>query len=62
VYRRWSPYQLEGEVTAKVQIPANQISRVEWWDGAQHKFQPIDTYINPDFVDPTPITKLREFF
>ena len=29
-YQRWSPYQLEGEITAKINIPANQIERVEW--------------------------------
>lgn len=39
IYRRWSPYQLEGEVTAKVHIPANQIRKVEWWDGNYSKRQ-----------------------
>lgn len=61
-YRRWSPYQLEGEITAKVQVPANQISRVEWWDGSRHKDQPTDLYTNPRFVSPDPILNLRELF
>jgi hypothetical protein len=62
VYRRWSPYQLEGEITAKVHIPSNQIQRVEWWDpnyscgAAQH------VYVNPDFEAPDPISNVRELF
>jgi hypothetical protein len=62
VYHRWSPFQLEGEITAKVQIPANQIRRVEWWDGAERTDEAVDTFINPRFVDPAPITNLRDLF
>ena len=62
VYHRWSPYQLEGEITAKVEIPANQIHRVEWWDASQSKNRAADTLPNPRFVDPGPITNLREMF
>jgi hypothetical protein len=62
VYRRWSPYQLEGEITAKIQIPANQISHVEWWDGAQRRDQPVRTFVNPAFVDPAPVINLRDLF
>jgi hypothetical protein len=62
VYHRWSPYQLEGEVTAKLQIPANQISRVEWWDGRIRTDQAVDTFPNPKFVDPASIANLRDLF
>ena len=62
VYHRWSPYQLEGEVTAKVHIPANQIQRVEWWDGAQDRDAPVDTKLNSQFVDPTSLINLRDLF
>lgn len=62
VYHRWSPYQLEGEIAAKIQIPANQIVRVEWWDGSQRKDRPIDTFFNTNFVDPKPITNIRDLF
>lgn len=62
VYRRWSPYQLEGEITAKVHIPANQIERVEWWDPALSLLSAQDTYDNPDFESPEPITNLRDLF
>ncbi len=62
VYHRWSRYQLEGEITAKVHIPANQIKKVEWWDGSQSMTDPQDTFFNPSFVDPSVVTNVREFF
>lgn len=40
----------------------NQISRVEWWDGSSRKDRPVDTFINPSYVDPAPVTNLRDFF
>jgi hypothetical protein len=45
-----------------VQIPANQINRVEWWDGSLDKSGPIDTLVNPSYIDPAPVTNLRELF
>jgi hypothetical protein len=62
VYHRWSPYQLEGEITAKVQVPANQIDRIEWWDPDNDTAAPTDVYDNPDYTSPARITNLREFF
>lgn len=61
VYREYLPFQPEGEITAKVNVPANQIERVEWWDPTaatplQHDWP------NPRFVPPTPLTTLRDFF
>lgn len=35
VYTAYLPYQLEGEITAKVHIPAHCISRCEKYDGVQ---------------------------
>lgn len=61
VYRDYLPYQLEGEVTAKVHIPANQIQKVEWWDNF-NDMDPVDTFMNPLFVEPTPLTTLRDLF
>ena len=61
VYRRWSPYQLEGEITAKVHIPANQIQRIEWWEPTD-LITPADTWTNPDFTPPDPILNMRELF
>ena len=62
IYRRWSPYQLEGEITAKVHIPSNQIERVEWWNGSRDKMAPIWTARNPDFVDPSRLSNIRNLF
>lgn len=62
VYHRWSRYQLEGEIAAKVHIPANQISKVEWWDGSHSKNNPQHTFTNHSFVDPSVVTNVREFF
>jgi hypothetical protein len=64
VYRRWSRFQLEGEVTAKVFLPANQIQEVQWWDQdpASGTSQLVDTYINPAFVSPDPIMNVRQLF
>lgn len=61
-YQRWSPYQLEGEITAKVNIPANQIFLAEWWDGSQHYDRCVESYLNPDFVSATPITNIKGYF
>lgn len=62
VYRRWSPYQLEGEITAKVHIPANQIQRIEWWDPNLSHSAPEDVHPNPGFEAPDPISNVRELF
>ena len=62
IYRRWSPYQLEGEVTAKIHIPANQIERVEWWDGRYSKAQPRHSWANRDYISPSPLSNLRDLF
>lgn len=61
VYRRWSPYQLEGEITAKVHIPANQIQAIEWWE-PRNLSTPGDAWTNPNFTPPDPILNVRELF
>ena len=62
IYRRWSPYQLEGEVTAKVHIPANQIKKIEWWDGDYSKRQRQYVWRNPKYISPDPLSNIRELF
>jgi hypothetical protein len=61
VYRDYLPFQPEGEITAKVSLPSNQIQRVEWWDSFAAA-GPVHTFVNPSFVEPTPLTTLRELF
>ena len=62
IYRRWSPYQLEGEITAKIGIPANQIERVEWWDSGHSQTTAKHSWINPDYVEPDPLSNIRDLF
>jgi hypothetical protein len=69
-YRSWSAYQLEGELTAKIQVHANHIQRVEWWQpGGNGQIQlqssPPDwnpSYLNPYFDPPSNVSNIRELF
>jgi hypothetical protein len=61
-YQEWSKWQLEGEVTAKVHIPANQIERVEWWNGEHSRdFPELDCW-NYHFIRPAPLANIRLWF
>lgn len=59
-YRSWSPFHDEGEITAKVHIPAQQVMRVEWWDGSKSDAAPVLTWDNPDYRPPIPLLNERE--
>jgi hypothetical protein len=69
-YRSWSAYQLEGELTAKIHVPANQIQRVEWWKPSGHgellqQTSPPDwnpAYVNPRYNPPSDVSNIRELF
>jgi hypothetical protein len=60
IYRSWSPFHDEGEITAKVHIPAQQVTRVEWWDGSKSYTDPELTWDNPDYRPPIPLLNERE--
>lgn len=63
VYRSWSPYQLEGEVTAKVHIPSLQIQRVECWEPvARGRLRQRWVHPNPAFESPDLISNIRRAF
>ena len=62
IYQRWSPYQLEGEITAKIHIPANQIEKAEWWDANYSTSKAKYVWPNPDFIEATPLSNIRELF
>lgn len=57
-YRRYSPYQLQGEITAKVQIPDNQVEKCEKWGLNPHR--PLWVQQNPRFTPPEQLTNVRE--
>ena len=61
-YRRYSPFQTEGEVTAKVVVPDNQIMNCEkWsWDRPQGHLSMDWTYSNPRFTQPEQLSNVRE--
>lgn len=61
-YRRYSAFQTEGEMVAKVWIPDNQIRDCEkWvWDRQGQFFQKAWTYPNKRFTAPEQLTNIRE--
>ena len=62
IYWRWSPYQPEGEVTAKVHIPANQIEKLEWWIPTLSGGRVEETIRNPDYAAAELLSDVRELF
>lgn len=61
-YRRYSNFQTEGEVIAKVSVPDNQISDCEkWtWDRKNKIFSKAWTYPNSRFTPPEQLSNIRE--
>jgi hypothetical protein len=61
-YRRYSPYQTEGEVTAKIEVPANHVRDCEkWkWDRAARRLSYQPLFRNPLFTPPEQLTNVRE--
>lgn len=56
-YRNYSAYQTEGEVTAKVIVPANQIEGFEKVDVRGGR---INWIANPGFTPPSRVTNFRD--
>jgi hypothetical protein len=63
-YRRYSDFQTEGEITAKVNVPANQIESCEKWvlDTSVNPAALALAWIfpNPSFVPPDQLSNIRE--
>lgn len=67
VYSNFSPFQPEGEITAKIQIPMAQIQRAEEWKLADVQAalalgnlpMPTRTLVNPRFIDPANYSNVR---
>lgn len=58
-YSDWSDFQLEGELTAKLLVPANQIQRWELWDPAIDPLRRQDHRDNPGFQFPGRLSNIR---
>lgn len=64
-YRRYSHFQTEGEITAKINIPSNQIHRCEKYSILQPgkpNSAPDWTHLNAAFDDPMMVSNIRDFF
>ena len=61
-YRRYSAYQTEGEMTAKVVIPVNHIQQCEkWvWNRTAKDFMLEWVHPNPAFTEPERLSNVRE--
>lgn len=61
-YRRYSAFQTEGEITAKVIVPDNQIMACEKWmlDSSMRSLKLSWVYPNPRFTPPEQLSNVRE--
>jgi hypothetical protein len=59
-YVRYSDFYLEGEVTAKLVIPSQQIEYCEYWDPARNASDPVSVFVNPEFVSAAMAANIRE--
>jgi hypothetical protein len=59
IYQGWSPYYHEGEVAAKIYVPANQVQRVERWSPSNPQ-GPLDVWLNPKYASPSPLLNERK--
>lgn len=60
-YRRYSAFQTEGEIVAKVIVPDNQIKSCQKWkrDHPKQPFRLSHTYENPRFTQPDRLSNIR---
>jgi hypothetical protein len=67
-YRRYSGYQLEGEVTAKVIVPSSQIHRYEKYTISDDdstggiNLRLVESVVNAAYVDPSAVVNIRSAF
>lgn len=62
-YRDYSPFQTEGEIVAKIEVPDNHIQCCEKWvhsGGTPGVYRRSWVYSNPRFVPPQRLTNVRE--
>jgi hypothetical protein len=59
--RPYSAFQLEGEVAAKIRVPARQLYAYQWVErhGLGYRVDPAQ--FNPTFAAPTPLSDIRAF-
>ncbi|HZR50239.1 MAG TPA: hypothetical protein VFB06_12035 [Streptosporangiaceae bacterium] len=65
-YPPYSRFQLEGEIAAKIAVPARQIKKFEHYEYRKGRlgkpqFTCMGTYDNPDYVEPHGVTNYRDW-
>jgi hypothetical protein len=60
IYQAWSPFHNEGEIAAKVHIPAHHVRRIEWWDPSVSQEDPAYSWDNPGYQLPDPLLNERD--
>ena len=65
-YRRYSAFQPEGEIAAKIEVPASQISRYEHYEFRRRRgklrWSCVGHDENPNYIDPQSLTNFRDWF
>ncbi len=66
-YTRYSPYQPEGEIAAKIEVPASQIEKFEKYkygpgdDDGRMRIKLLATKVNKDYISPHEVTNYRDW-
>lgn len=65
-YTSYSPYQLEGEIAAKIEVPPRQILKFEHYEFSEDRDERLQItrlgiYDNPAYVDPHKVTNYRDW-
>ena len=64
IYSQYTYYQGEGEIAAKIEVPASQIEKYEHWEvsgtGLNLDLKFIRERPNPSYIDPATVVNLRE--
>lgn len=64
-FTAYSRFQPEGEIAAKIEVPACQIEKFEHYDYSEDdrgkvRIRPLGTHANPNYIAPNKVTNLRE--
>jgi hypothetical protein len=66
-YRSYSAYQAEGEILAKIEVPARQIHRYERYQISRDRLGRLrisypETSVNQNYIQPDSVTNFRDWF
>ena len=66
-YRKYSHFQPEGEIAAKIEVPARQIEKLEHYryapgNAGRHEITLVADNQNTGYVQPHDVTNYRDWF